>query len=110
LVYFSICVNLYIIHFHPLIHQLRYLAVSNSSQVSEWNVNSMTTHGTINGLNGVFGVWHFNSYLRVTFVANGWLVVWDHRDNPPTRYDCKAANHQATCELASSKLRELTTA
>lgn len=61
----------------------------------------------LNGLSRVYSVWHFNSYLRVTYVTNGWLVVWDHRDSPPVRYDCKTDDHPAACLLAAKKLREL---
>ena len=53
------------------------------------------------------GIWRFNSYLRVTFVHKGWLIVWDHRDHPPARYDCKADNHREACLLATKRLREL---
>lgn len=59
------------------------------------------------GLNSIFGIWRFNDYLRVTFVYEGWLIVWDHRNSPPIRHDCKAKNHQDTCVLAANKLQEL---
>ncbi len=68
----------------------------------------MMLYDKLNGLNNIFGIWHFNNYLRVTFVSKGWLIVWDHRDHPPSRYDCKAQDHQETCELAANKLKELT--
>lgn len=58
-------------------------------------------------LNRVFGIWHYNHYLRVTYVAAGWLVVWDHRGHPPTRYDCQMDDHLEACQLAENKLREL---
>jgi hypothetical protein len=71
---------------------------------------SMTPYEQLAGLNSIFGIWHFNSYLRVTFVSEFWLVVWDHREHPPVRYDCKARDHRETCELAARTLRELSTA
>lgn len=58
-------------------------------------------------LNDVFGIWTVNKNLRVTYVSDGWLIVWDHRTHPPTRYECKAAEHEQTCILAENKLREL---
>jgi hypothetical protein len=62
----------------------------------------------LNSLNHIFGIWHFNNYLRVTYVAPDWLVVWDHRQNPPERYDFKdAGNHQTVCRLAADQLQRL---
>ena len=68
----------------------------------------MTMHEHLSGLNRVYGIWHVNADFRVTYVAQGWLVVWDHRVAPPTRYDCKSDNHAETCGMAESKLKELT--
>jgi hypothetical protein len=70
----------------------------------------MTLSEKLNGLNSNFGVWQFNSYLRVTYVSEGWLVVWDHRDSPPTRYDCKTSVHREASALAADKLQELSAA
>lgn len=61
----------------------------------------------LTALDGIYGVWHFKPYLRVTYVSQGWLIVWDHRSNPPERYDCKAPDHSQTCAIAADKLREL---
>lgn len=61
------------------------------------------------GLNDIYSIWHWNDNLRVTFVSKGWLIVWDHRQRPPTRYDCRSNNHQEACTLAADKLAELTT-
>lgn len=60
-------------------------------------------------LNTTFGIWYYNTYLRVTFVSKHWLVVWDHRQQPPARYDCKATNHRETCMMTADKLEELAT-
>lgn len=67
----------------------------------------MTMYESLNGLNRVFGIWRFNEHLRVTYVAQGWLVVWDHRTMPPTRYDCKSDSHTDSCGIAANKLQEL---
>ncbi len=59
-------------------------------------------------LNTTYGIWYYNTYLRVTFVSKNWLVVWDHRAKPPVRYDCKGPNHNETCMMAADKLEDLT--
>jgi len=69
----------------------------------------MTPLNKLIGLNDVFGVWYFKPHLRVTFVSSDWLIVWDHRNKPPQRYDCRGENHTATCLMAADKLQELTT-
>jgi hypothetical protein len=62
----------------------------------------------LNNLNNIYSIWRFNSYLRVTYVAPTWLVVWDHRHNPPTRYDFKDTDdHQTVCRLAADQLQKL---
>jgi len=65
-------------------------------------------YNKISKMNTVFGIWNYSDYLRVTYVAQGWLIVWDHRQSPPTRYDCKESEHDQACQLALEKLRELT--
>ena len=60
-------------------------------------------------LNNVYSIWYFNRYLRVTYVARNWLVVWDHRDSPPGRYDFReVSDHGAVCRLAAEQLHKLT--
>ena len=62
----------------------------------------------LNSLNNIYGIWRFNSYLRVTYVAPTWLVVWDHRHSPPARYDFKdSGDHQTVCRLAADHLQRL---
>jgi len=61
----------------------------------------------LSNLNNIFGIWRISPELRVTFVCEGWLIVWDHRSQPPVRHDCKTHNHHETCTLAATKLREL---
>lgn len=68
----------------------------------------MTPFERLAGLNSIFSVCCFNNYLRVTFVSHGWLIVWDHRNRPPIRYDCKTLDHHEACELAAIMLQELT--
>ena len=59
-------------------------------------------------LSNMFSIWQFNSYLRVTYVAPNWLVVWDHRHSPPVRYDIKEmSDHETVCRLAADQLRRL---
>lgn len=67
----------------------------------------MTTHEKLVNLNDIFGIWQVNDFLRVTYVSQCWLIVWDHRQHPPVRHDCKARNHQLTCAVAAEKLQEL---
>ena len=62
----------------------------------------------LRSLNNLYSVWYFNSYLRVTYVARSWLVVWDHRDSPPERYDFReVSDHGAVCRLAADQLHKL---
>ena len=62
----------------------------------------------LNNLNNNYSVWHFNSYLRVTYIQPAWLVVWDHRQSPPQRYDIKVTDdHRAVCRLAAVQLQKL---
>lgn len=68
----------------------------------------MPPYAKLSSLNNIFGIWRFNAYLRVTFVCKGWLIVWDHRSQPPARHDCKTHDHHETCNLAASILHELT--
>lgn len=70
----------------------------------------MSSYDKLAGLNNIFGIWHFNKYLRVTFVSEGWLIVWDHRNHPPERHDCHMQSHHDACKLAAAKLQELTAA
>ena len=67
-----------------------------------------TVSAKISSLNNIYSIWYFNSYLRVTYVARNWLVVWDHRDRPPERYDFKeGGDHGTVCRLAAEQLRKL---
>lgn len=87
---------------HPIL-------VGPSSVKNEWTecLSSMAPYEKLTGLDNIFSVWYFNDYLRVTYVSKGWLVVWDHRDHPPTRYDCKNLDHQEACESAAITLQDL---
>lgn len=62
----------------------------------------------LSSLSSIYSIWYFNRYLRVTYVAPNWLVVWDHRYSPPQRYDIKEiGNHEAVCRLAAEQLNTL---
>ena len=62
----------------------------------------------LDNLNNIYSVWRFNEYLRVTYVARGWLVVWDHRASPPQRYDIKeTGDHATTCKRTAEQLQKL---
>ena len=62
----------------------------------------------LNSLNHICSIWYFNSYLRVTYVVPNWLVVWDHRHNPPHRYDFQeVGDHQLVCRMAADQLHRL---
>jgi hypothetical protein len=63
---------------------------------------------SLNNLNSIYSIWHFNSYLRVTYIGPAWLVVWDHRHSPPQRYDFKDTDdHWAVCRMAAAQLQKL---
>jgi hypothetical protein len=63
---------------------------------------------SLSNLNDIYSILHFNSYLRVTYVAPAWLVVWDHRHRPPQRFDFKnVGDHETVCELAAGQLQML---
>jgi hypothetical protein len=72
-------------------------------------VQELTTIGMkLGSLNDIYSVWYFNDYLRVTYVARNWLVVWDHRCSPPERFDFReVSDHQTVCRLAAEQLRKL---
>jgi len=61
----------------------------------------------VSQLNNVFGVWRLSNRLRVTYVSPCYLVVWDHEQNPPKRYDCKGINHDETCHSVVNRIHEL---
>jgi len=70
----------------------------------------MNVYDKIFNLDTNFGIWRYTDRLRITYVSPCWLVVWDHQQKPPARYDCQASDHPETCVLAEKKLRELQTA
>ena len=67
----------------------------------------MNTFDKVYKMNTVFGIWNYSKYLRITYVSQGWLVVWDHRQTPPTRYDCQSNNHHDTCISVIDKINQL---
>ena len=54
-----------------------------------------------------FGIWRYTERLRITYVAQGWLVVWDHKQLPPVRHDCHNSTHSQACDSVIQKLHEL---
>ena len=80
-----------------------------SKYTAKNNVVMMALISRLGGLNYMNSVWHFNDFLRVTYVAPAWLVVWDHRRRPPQRFDIKAVgDHEAVCNMAAERLQALT--
>jgi hypothetical protein len=67
----------------------------------------MDLYDTVYKMNTLFGIWHYNDRIRVTYVSQGWLVVWDHKQTPPRRYDCQNKDHHEACTTAINKLREI---
>jgi hypothetical protein len=62
----------------------------------------------LENLNNLYSVWQFNHYLRVTYVSPTWLVIWDHRHNPPERHDFKdVGDHKTVCRLTAEHLQKL---
>ena len=67
----------------------------------------MKLYDRIYKMNTNYGIWRYSERLRITYVSPGWLVVWDHYQNPPDRYDCHAKTHDKACEAVLLKLGEL---
>ena len=67
----------------------------------------MSLYEKIYQMNALFGIWRYSPRFRITYVAQGWLVVWDHQQTPPTRYDCHCHNHHEACAAVIQRLREL---
>ena len=67
----------------------------------------MNLNNMISKMNTNSSIWHYTDYFRVTYVCEGWLIVWDHRQSPPTRYDCRDINHDTACNSVVDKLVEL---
>jgi len=62
----------------------------------------------ISSLNSAYSVWYFNQYLRVTYVAPRWFVIWDHRQDPPERIDIKGiGDHHELCIRVAQQLQKL---
>jgi len=68
----------------------------------------MESYDRVYTMDRVFSIWRYSKRLRVTYVSQGWLVVWDHQESPPTRYDCKNEDHDLACKAVVDKIRELT--
>lgn len=58
-------------------------------------------------LNHNFGIWRYTNRFRITFVATGWLILWDHENIPPTRYDCHKDSHHDACVSVINILDDL---
>lgn len=69
--------------------------------------NSQPSYDKIYRLNNNYSFWYFNNYLRVAYIHKGWVTVWDHRQSPPTRYDCKNSDHHDACDMAIEKIHSL---
>jgi len=67
----------------------------------------MDLYQKVYSINAVFGIWHYSQAIRITYVSQGWLVVWDHQQTPPTRYDCQGKSHQDACASAVQIVRRL---
>ena len=67
----------------------------------------MNVYDKVYKMNTRAGIWRYSPRLRITYVSQGWLVVWDHQQIPPTRYDCQGHNHHAACDLVIHKMRDL---
>lgn len=61
----------------------------------------------VSKMNTINSIWWYNPRIRLTYVSKGWLVVWDHSDSPPKRYDCKDTNHGEACHVAVQTLSDL---
>ena len=70
----------------------------------------MNLYDKISSMNSINSIWWYTKRLRLTYVSKGWLVVWDHQENPPARYDCQDVDHVMACNAAVQKLQDLTAA
>lgn len=70
---------------------------------------NMDIHDRISNLSSINSIWWYTHRIRLTYVAQGWLIVWDHEKNPPTRHDCREKSHEMACKTAVRKVQELTT-
>jgi len=67
----------------------------------------MNLYTKVYEMNTIFSVWRYTKRLRITYVTRGWLVVWDHAEIPPARYDCQGRDQHEACLSVVDKLREL---
>lgn len=67
----------------------------------------MTMYDKLSKMDAIFGIWNYSDRLRITYVRQGWLVVWDHEQVPPTRYDCQNDDHEQACVSVVNKIREI---
>jgi len=68
----------------------------------------MDIYDKLYSMNTLWGIWHYTERFRITYVSQGWLIVWDHQQIPPARYDCKSSKHREACLSAEDTLRRLT--
>lgn len=61
----------------------------------------------ITTLNHNFGILRYSNRIRVTYVSQGWLILWDHAQTPPIRYDCKDSDHTVACRSVVTKIESL---
>lgn len=67
----------------------------------------MTLYDKVHKMNSIYGIWRYTNRLRITYVSQGWFVVWDHATIPPIRYDCHGNDHDAACHAVVEKVREI---
>ena len=67
----------------------------------------MATYDKVYKMNTIFGIWNYSDRLRITYVKQGWLVVWDHEQSPSTRYDCQHKDHETACASVIEKIQEI---
>lgn len=67
----------------------------------------MDAYSKVYNLDSVFGIWKYSDRLRITYVRQGWLVLWDHQQSPPTRYDYQHKDHAQVCESVISKMQNI---
>lgn len=67
----------------------------------------MNVYDRVFKMDNRFGIWRYTERIRITYVAQGWLVVWDHQQVPPKRHDCQSSDHSTACNSVIHKLQEL---
>jgi len=68
---------------------------------------TLNIYDKVYDMDTVRGIWQLNDRIRITYVKQGWLVVWDHTQSPPLRYDCEGDTHNEACDIVVKTVQKL---